>query len=46
MNADARPDRPSTSTDDVNIDALKKMILDNLRITIREVTADVGVSFG
>lgn len=46
VNDDARPGRPSTSTTDENIDAVKKMILDNRRITIREVADDVGISFG
>ena len=31
VNDDARPGRPSTSTTDENIEALKKMILDNRR---------------
>ena len=34
---DARPGRPITSTTDENIEITKKMILDNRRITIREV---------
>ena len=42
VNDDARPGRPSTSTIDENIEAVKKMILDNRRITIREVADDVG----
>ena len=42
----ARPGRPSTSTTDANYGAVKKMILDNRQITIREVTDDVGISFG
>ena len=46
VNDDACPDRPSTSTTDINIEAVKKMILHNRRITIREVAADVGISFG
>ena len=37
VNDDIRPGRPSTSTADENIEAVKKMILDNCRITIREV---------
>ena len=45
VNDDARPGRPSTSTTDENIEAVKKMILDNRRITIREVADDVGISF-
>ena len=46
VNDDARSGRPSTSTTDENIEAVKKMILDNRRITIREVADDVGISFG
>lgn len=38
-------ERPSTSTIDDNIEKIKKMIIDNRRITIREI-ADVGISFG
>ena len=46
VNNDACPDRPSTSTTDENIEAVKKMILKNRGITIREVAGDVGISFG
>ena len=42
----ARPGRPSTSTTDENIEAVRKMILNNGRIAIREVADDVGISFG
>ena len=35
VNDDARPGHPSTSKTDANIEAVKKMILDNRRITIR-----------
>ena len=45
VNDHARPDRPSVSTNDENIEAVKKMILDNRRITIREVAEDVGIFF-
>ena len=45
VNNDARPERPSTSTTDENIEAAKKIILDNLRITIREIADDVGILF-
>ena len=34
------------STTDENIEAVKGMILDNRRITIREVADDVGILFG
>ncbi|KAA1414164.1 helix-turn-helix domain-containing protein [Nocardioides humilatus] len=46
VNDDARPGRPSTSTTEENIEAVKKMIMGNRRITIREVADDVGISFG
>ena len=46
FNDDARLGRPSTSTTDENIEAVKKIILNNCRITIREVADDVGLSFG
>ena len=46
VNDDARPGRLRTSTTEENIEAVKKMILDNCRITIREVTDDFGISYG
>ena len=45
VNDDARPGLPRTSTTNENIEAVKKMILDNRRITIGEVADDVGISF-
>ena len=45
VNDDACPGSPNTSTTDENIEAVKKMILDNCRITIREVANDVDISF-
>ena len=45
VNNNAYTGRPSTSTTNVNIEAVKKMILDNLRITIREIADDAGISF-
>ena len=42
----ASPGRPSTSTTDEKIEAVKKVILDNRPFTIREVVVDVGTSFG
>ena len=42
-NDDACPDRPSMSTTDENIVAVKKMISDNRPITIKEVADDVEV---
>ena len=38
--------RSSTPTTDETIAAVKKIILDNRRITIRKVTDDVGISLG
>ena len=40
VNDNARPGRPSMSTTDENMEAVKKMILNNRRITIQEVTDD------
>ena len=40
VNDDARPGWPSRLTTDENIEAVKKIILDNHRITIREVDDD------
>ena len=45
VNDDGRRGRPSTSTTDGNIEAVKTMILNNRQITIREVVSDVGISF-
>ena len=42
---DTHPGRLRTSTTDKNFEAVKKMILDNSRITIREVADDVDKSF-
>ena len=46
VNDDARPGRPSTSTTDENIEAVKKMILDNCRISTMKVANGIGISFG
>ena len=43
---DARPGRLSTSITDENIKAVQKMILDNRRITFRDIADDVGILFG
>ena len=37
---------PSTSTADENVEAVKTMLLDNRRITIRKIAEDVAISFG
>ena len=43
VNDDARPGRPSTSTTDENVEKVKKIVMENRRITIREVAEDVGI---
>ena len=43
INDDARPGRPSTSTTNENTEAVKKIIMKNRRITIREVAEDVNI---
>ena len=45
VNDDACSGRPSMSVTDENIEAMKKMILENRRITIREVADNVAISF-
>jgi len=46
VNDDARPGRPSTSTTDETVEEVKKIVMENRRITIREVAEDVGISVG
>ena len=46
VNNNARSNRPNIATTDENIEAVERMILDNRRITIREVADDVSISFG
>ena len=46
VNDDAHPGRPSTLATNKNIEAGKKMILDNHRLAIWEVADYVGKSFG
>ncbi|CAB3260001.1 unnamed protein product [Arctia plantaginis] len=43
---DERPGRPSTSTTDENVKKVKEMVMNDRRITIREVADDVGISVG
>ena len=43
---DERPGRPSTSTTDENVKKVKEMVMNDCRITIREVADDVGISIG
>lgn len=37
--------RPSTSVTDENIEEVKKIVLEDRRVSIREIAADLGVSF-
>ena len=46
VNDDARPGRLSTSTTNENTEAVKKIVMENRRITIREVAENVGISVG
>ena len=46
VNDDTCPGWPSTSTTDVNTEAVKEIVMENRRITIREVAEDVGISVG
>jgi hypothetical protein len=46
IDEDPRSGRSSTSTDDVHIDAVCHLILQNCRLTVREIAEDVGISFG
>ena len=46
MDDDARPGRPITSTTNETTEAVKKIVMENRRITIREVSEDVGISVG
>ena len=43
---DERPGRPSTSTTDENVVRVKDMVMNDRRITIREVADDVGIPIG
>ena len=45
VNGDAGPGRASVSTTVENVEAVKKLILGDRRITIREVVDDVDISF-
>ncbi|KAG5338020.1 SETMR methyltransferase, partial [Acromyrmex heyeri] len=46
VNDEERARRPSTSTTDENIDEVKKIVLANRRITVREVAEDLNISIG
>ena len=43
---DARPRHPSTSTTDEYVEKVKEMVMNDRRITIRQVADDVGISIG
>ena len=44
VEGDERPGRPSTSTTDENVEKVKEMVMNDCRITIREVADDVAIS--
>lgn len=46
INADDRAGRPSTSTTEDNLEKIKDLVLENRRITVREVEEEVGISYG
>ncbi|XP_018365426.1 PREDICTED: putative uncharacterized protein FLJ37770 [Trachymyrmex cornetzi] len=46
VNDEERAGHPSTSTTDENIDEVKKIVLANRRITVREVAEDLNISIG
>jgi len=46
IDEDPQSGRPSTSTDDIHIDAVPDLILQNRHLTIRETAEDVRISFG
>ena len=41
---DEGPGRPSTSTTYENVEKVKEMVMNDRRITVREVADDVGIS--
>lgn len=43
---DERSGRPSTSKTDENIDKVKEMLAENRKLTIRELTDDLNISYG
>ena len=43
---DERPGRPNTSTTDVTVEKVKEMVMNDRRITIRQVADDIGISIG
>ena len=46
VNDDARPGRPSTSTTNENTEAVKRIVMENCQIAMREVAENVGISVG
>ena len=46
VNGDSRSGHPSTLTTDNNVEAVKQIILDSCRMTIRAGANDVGILFG
>ncbi|KAG5331208.1 OR94B protein, partial [Acromyrmex charruanus] len=43
---DARPGRPSTSKTDENVDEIRQLLIENRKLTIREIAETTNISFG
>jgi len=46
IDEDPRSGRHPTSTDDAHVDAVRDLIFQNRRLSIREIAEDVGIRFG
>jgi hypothetical protein len=46
VNSEPRPGRPSTSRNDDVIDQVRTLVMQDRRITVRELAIEVGVSTG
>lgn len=46
INDDERTGRPSTSTNDDKVDAIKKLLTKNCDLTVRELAAETNISYG
>ncbi|KAG5324962.1 MOS1T transposase, partial [Acromyrmex heyeri] len=43
---DARPGRPSTSKTDENVDEIRQLLIENRKLTTREIAETTNISFG
>ncbi|XP_018401191.1 PREDICTED: uncharacterized protein LOC108778481 [Cyphomyrmex costatus] len=43
---DTRPGRPSTSKTDENVDEIRQLLIENRKLTIREIAETTNISFG